>query len=50
MKEFWLVTAREIKVRGRTKSYLIGIAVSCLLVGALLSAHRGKAALVYAGG
>jgi len=35
MKEMLLVTAREIKVRGRTKSYLIGIAVSSLLVIAL---------------
>ena len=35
MKEILLVTVREIKVRGRTKSYLIGIAVSCLLVVAL---------------
>jgi len=36
VKELLLVTAREIKVRGRTKSYHLGIAVSCLLVAALV--------------
>lgn len=35
MKELLLVTAREIKVRGRTKSYRIALVASCVLVAAL---------------
>ncbi len=35
MKEFFLVAAREIKVRGRTKSFVISLVASALLVAAL---------------
>ncbi|MFC4057448.1 ABC transporter permease [Planomonospora corallina] len=35
MSGLWLVARREIATRGRTKGYLIGLALSALLVGAL---------------
>lgn len=35
LRNLWLVTGREIRVRGRSKSYLIGLAVSVIAVAAL---------------